>query len=151
MTIQPLAQWRWDHERDSVLADDNAERLASVEQRRGAEQQRKQYLDRVTLNDLLNHRFFAKWDGYPSSRGIHASRRIMEQTVRELLNLGTDPSERDRMAVLQRCIESFNELDAQLHFIETVEREDICEEFEALVHACGLGRYQHLADEWRDW
>jgi hypothetical protein len=42
-------------------------------------------------------------------------------------------------------------LDAEKRFIETVEREDICDEFEAIVHACGLGNYKDLADRWRDW
>ena len=55
------------------------------------------------------------------------------------------------MAVLQECIEAFNALDAELHFIETGEREDICEEFEAIVHACGLGGHEDLADRWREW
>ena len=55
------------------------------------------------------------------------------------------------MAVLQRCIESFNEIDRKTHWIESVERDDICVEFEAIVHACGLGRRKDLADEWRDW
>ncbi len=54
------------------------------------------------------------------------------------------------MAILKQCIESFNNLDAEMDFIETVEREDICEEFEAIVHACGLGAYTDLADRWRD-
>ncbi len=55
------------------------------------------------------------------------------------------------MAILQDCIESFNELDAEMRFIETIEREDICEEFEAIVHACRLGNYEDLASRWRDW
>jgi hypothetical protein len=75
----------------------------------------------------------------------------MAATVRLLVDLGESASEEERKAILRACIESFNELDAKLGFIETVEREDICEEFEAVVHACGLGRYENLADEWREW
>jgi len=68
-----------------------------------------------------------------------------------LLKLGPRASEKKRMAVLQHCIESFNELDAEMQFIETIEREDICAEFEAIVHACGLGHCKGLADRWREW
>jgi hypothetical protein len=74
----------------------------------------------------------------------------MTNTVEELLKHGPRASEKERMAVLQQCIESFNELDAEMQFIETVEREDICEEFEAIVHACGMGHHKDLADRWRD-
>jgi len=75
----------------------------------------------------------------------------MAITVEALVELGPRASESNRMAILQRCIESFNILDAKMHFIETVEREDICEEFEAIVHACGLGAHKDLVDRWRDW
>ncbi len=56
-----------------------------------------------------------------------------------------------RMAILQECIEGFNTLDANLGFIETDEREDICVEFEAIVHACGLGAHKELTHRWREW
>lgn len=75
----------------------------------------------------------------------------MTETVDRLQELGPNSAQADRMKVLQRCIESFNELDAQSYFIETVEREDICWEFEAIVRACGLGAHKDLADKWRDW
>jgi hypothetical protein len=75
----------------------------------------------------------------------------MTNTVNELLELGRNTSESERMAILQHCIESFNALDAEMRFIETIEREDICEEFEAIVHACGLGAHKDLADRWREW
>jgi hypothetical protein len=75
----------------------------------------------------------------------------MTNTVEKLIQLGPRASERERMAILQQCIESFNELDAEMQFIETDEREDICEEFETIVHACGLGTHEDLADRWRDW
>lgn len=85
------------------------------------------------------------------AEAIRASRDLMAATVRRLVDLGESTGEEDRKAVLRACIESFNELDAKLRFIETVARADICEEFEAIVHASGLGRYEDLADEWREW
>jgi hypothetical protein len=48
-------------------------------------------------------------------------------------------------------MEAFNKLDAQMEFIETEEREDICEEFQAVASACGLGPKARLADKWRKW
>jgi hypothetical protein len=151
LTIQPLAQWRWDNARDEVIARDAAEEAAAAEQRSRMARERQEYLRRVSLTELREHQFFARWKDYPPQKLIVASREIMSDTVEQLIGLGPTAPERERMAVLRECIEAFNRLDADTHFIETVEREDICEEFEAIVHACGLGKHEDLADEWREW
>ena len=114
--------------------------------------ERVQYLAGVTLAELRDREFFAAWREYPPENATVASRRIMASTIEKLIALGSDAPKDNRLAVLQHCIESFNEIDAEMdHFIETVEREDICEEFEAIVHACGLGDHEDLAGRWRDW
>jgi hypothetical protein len=150
LTIEPLAQWRWDHERDAVLAEDILERKAAAESQLAAQKQRDEYLSRLTLDDLRTRRFFDGWT-IPPARAVRASRQLMSRTVERLLELGPGASEDARMAILQECIEGFNALNDNLGFIETDEREDICEEFEAVVHACGLGAHQDLTDRWRDW
>ncbi len=151
ITFQPLLQWRWDHEREAMLAEDEAEARAAMQQDKTARQARQDYLDKLTLKDLRRHVFFRRWKTFPSARYIKASRMIMAGAVAALLMLGRGASKKARLAVLQACIESFNESDAESHWIETTAREDICEEFEAIVHACGLGEHKDLADEWRDW
>jgi hypothetical protein len=151
LTLQPLLQWRWDNGRDAVLAEDQVEEKKEAESRLAAHREREQYLERVTLEELREHRFFAGWKDYPPRKAIRASRKVMTDTVEELLKLRSRASGKQRMAILQRCIESFNALDAEMQFIETIERDDICEEFEAIVHACGLGAHKDLADRWREW
>lgn len=152
MAIQPLAQWRWDNDRDSVLAEDEIKDKEESQKRRRDQQDREEYLANITLNELRDHQFFPRWDEYPPKKAIRASRHIMTDTIQQLLDLGPAAPESDRMAILQDCIERFNSIDAEMeHFIETVEREDICEEFEAIVHACGLGAHEDLADHWRAW
>ncbi len=150
--LQIRAQWRWDNEREVVLAEDAAEHEAALQKRCQLEEEQKVHLTNVTLEQLQEHVFFPNWTTYPSKKAILKSRQIMEETVQALLVLGNEATEQARLAVLQVCIERFNTLDEELdNFIETGAREDICEEFEALVHACGLGTHQDLADEWRDW
>lgn len=148
---QPLLQWKWDHERDEVLAADAVKQQQASDARDKARQERKQYLARIALEELKERQHFPTWKRHPPAKATRASRKLMTKTIEDLIELGSDASEADRMTVLQQCIESFNELDAELQFIETIEREDICEEFEEIVHACGLGHHQNLADEWRDW
>jgi len=150
--IQPLAQWRWDNDRDAVLANDSIKAKAESQTRHREQKERQAYLEAITLESLLDHHFFPQWDGYTPKKAILASRRIMKDTVQKLLDIGQAAPEAERMAILQDCIERFNASDAEMdHFIETVEREDICEEFEAIVHACGLGAHEDVADNWRDW
>jgi hypothetical protein len=149
--IQPLKQWQWDHEHSAVLADDENERRKAIEQHNQRAEEQEAFLAATTLDDLRDHQFFPRWDEFLPAMVVSESRKLMAATVRQLAELGTSAPEHERMAVLQECIESFNRLDATFRFIETLEREDICEEFEALVHACGLGHYEDLADEWREW
>lgn len=149
---QVLRQWRWDHDRAAVLQEDKAAKEQQVKQREAARQEHQKRLSATTLEQLQRHKFFPKWKGHPPKKAVAASRQIMTDTVNELLRLGLVSPESQRMAVLQRYIERFNAIDEEMdHFIETVEREDICEEFERIVHACGLGAHKDLADEWRDW
>lgn len=147
---EPLTQWRWDNGREAVLAED-AEQEKAAEARPRSQRRRERHPARMTLDALRGHQVFPGWIDYPSPKAVRASRKIMNDTVRELIQLGPHVSEKDRMAVLQRCIEAFNELDARLQFIETEEREDICQEFAAVVQACELSTHEHLADRWREW
>lgn len=151
MTVQPLLQWRWDNDRDAVLAEDAEKLVRESDDRRKAALQRQDYLSQLTLNDLTTHQFFPNWDEYHSKRATRTARHIMQTTVRSLIELGESASEEDRMSLLQSCIESFNEFNTDVEFIDTVIREAICEEFELIVHACGLGQHENLADEWRNW
>ena len=148
---QPLMQWRWEHERETVLAEDAAEEAAEMLERDKVQQKRREYLDRVRLEDLRDHVFFSHWKTYPPAKEIKASREVMTRTVEKLIELSRNAPKKKRLTVLQECIESFNKLDAKKGWIETDEREDICKEFEEIVHACGLGAHEDLADKWRDW
>ncbi len=151
LTVQPLAQWRWDNDRAATLAEDVAREKQRAESWRQAQREREEHLRRITLNELRHRPFFRGWKGISPAKIIRASQKVMSDTIEKLIEIGPGASEQARMAVLQHCIESFNHLDAESGFIATLERDDICEEFEAVVHACGLGAYPDLADRWRQW
>ncbi len=149
--FQALRQWRWDHDREALQAEDVEKKSEEGRQRAQEVKARNKYLKTITLAQLLDHQFFPQWKQYPPRKAITASRIIMNETIVELIELGDSATQADRMQCLQNCIESFNLIDKKMEFIETVEREHICSEFEAIVHACGLGHHKNLADEWRDW
>lgn len=150
--IQVLAQWRWDHDREKQLAHEAVEQAALVAKRAANQQLIDAERNAMTLSKLSKHKFFEDWDDYPSAKAIRASRRIMKETIKSLIELGEKASEAERLQVLQSCIEEFNQLNSSLDdFIETTVREDICDEFELIVLASGLGHLKDLADQWRDW
>jgi len=150
--LQASLQWRWDHERETMLRED-AEKEA---QRKAAQVEGalryQQYLDGFTLEGLRTKPWFSHWQPYVSEALVSACRGIFVDTIDALIALDQVATTRTRLRILQTCIQRFNDLDDQNgHFIATIEREDICEGFDEIVYACGLRNYKNLADRWRDW
>lgn len=152
VTLQPLAQWVWDNDREQSDKNDNVKEGKSQKQRKELEASRNKYLESITLEKLLERKFFLTWDEYPSDVAKKASIAIMQNTVENLMRLPLGADESVKLIHLKDCILSFNTIDEKYdNFIETIEREDICEEFEGILNACKLGYLEDLADEWRDW
>jgi hypothetical protein len=150
--IQVLAQWRWDNDRARQLAGDAAEEAVLIAKQVANQRLLDAARNAMTLSKLSKYKFFQDWDDYPSAKATKASRKIMRQTVTALIELGEKATEEDRLRVLQNCIEKFNQLDSSMdNFIETTVREDICDAFELLVLASGLGHRKDLGDQWREW
>lgn len=148
--MQVLLQWRWDNDRASVLREDKEEARAQVLERRQAEQKRREQLAAATLPKLLKKRRFSSWSGHVSVKPLRATRQLFRDTIQALIDLGSEPRTRDSLRILRSCIQSLNALDEQHEFIDTIEREDLCEEFEEIAHAAGFGQ-DSVADRWRDW
>lgn len=147
-----LEQWRWDHERETVLAEDAVKAAEFKARQAELERQRGEALKNMTYAQFRDQRLFPDW-GEPTPRKmIAASRKLMKETAARLEALGPKPDREAARAVLRDCIVGFNRLDEENdHWIETVEREDICSHFSALAHIAGFGDEPELADEWRDW
>lgn len=151
LQIQPLMQWRWDNEREEVLLEDELANRKSLKENESMALNRKNLLKSISLLNLQKYHFFTLWKDYPPQESIEISRNIMSSTVEALLSLDENAPDLKKISFLQECIERFNIANEKSRFIETVEREDICEEFELIVYASGLEKYKDLADKWRDW
>jgi len=152
LSIYVLDQWRWDHEREAVLREDQARAIARTNQRETEIRQRQEYLAHVTLQDLRNKQRFANWAGTVSKDALQATRKVFHDTIAALIALGPDRPETVVFEKLEECIVVLNTLNMQYAgFIETLEREELCAEFEEIVHASGLGHHDNLADLWREW
>jgi hypothetical protein len=144
-----LKQWRWDHERAAVVAEDDAEFKAWQEK---AERHRREALRELTYAKFRDQKLFRDWGPPTPRKMIAAARTLMRETATRLESLGEKPDRDSARAVLRDCILAFNRLDEENgHWIETVEREDICSHFYELAHLAGFDDEPDLGDEWRDW
>lgn len=136
--------WQWKIDREGY---ETARAVVRQELERVNAQQSSQP-EPLTLADFRRTTLFAGWEGYREKSLIEASRRIFGATVDKLA--GLEPGQVDaRLNVMQACIEQFNDLDSEHAFIETIEREEICEAFAQLARIVGLE--EDLADRWREW
>lgn len=111
--------------------------------------------DDLNLADLRTRKAFESWEGYVDPGIIEECRKVYEETIDSLLGLGEDAPAEERLRILERYVERFNELDkAHDHFIMTIEREDICECFGQIADIVGLDgitECDDLPNVARDW
>src|SRR6185503_20845331 len=81
----------------------------------------------ATLEKLQKTQPFSTWIGMTDTKAVQASNLIYQATLSSLIRIGAGKPSSSYLPVLNGYIEEFNRLDAQYHFIETIEREDICE------------------------
>lgn len=152
LALQVLLQWRWDNDREALLEEDAEEEKRRTVERATEARRRREYLEDLTLEALRRKKWLKTWTSFPPAKATSACRKNFRDTVDALIRLGPEAKREEVLAILQACIERFNSLDATMgHFIETVEREILCEEFEEIAHAAGLGESEDLADKWREW
>lgn len=150
--LQIMLQWRWDNDREALLAEEAKRDSHRTRQDEAEAVARKQHLASLTLDRLLADRRFLNWEESHKPEVVRASQQIFQDAIRSIRALGSEPNEGEVFSCLRRCIERFNDLNEEYsHFIETLEREQICECFEELVHAAGFGHHAGLADRWREW
>ena len=147
-----LTQWRWDHDRQALLREEQrVARKSKLEQAQVA-RRRQAELDRLTLESLKKKRRFSFWRGNRPDKAIAACRQTFRDAVSALITLGPKPKKRAVADVIHRCVAQLNALDERYDgFIETGEREELCREIDELVYVAGLRGSDGLADRWREW
>jgi hypothetical protein len=149
LAFQVLTQWRWDHERDAVVAED---KLKEEQELRERTAQLSQRAKPVPLATLRKERLLEDWQGTVPAALLRKCRAILRSAIDELIALGPRPKRAAAMKVLRACTEALNELDeAEGHFIETIEREDLCDAIDRLAMSVGIETKESVADRWRDW
>jgi hypothetical protein len=132
------AQWRWEHERERVVAEDaraelarGGALLAAVQQQRS----RREALVRTGLRGLKPRRFFAAWRGALPAALITRAEALMQAAIAALE--GKTPAQAAKR--LSGLVRAFNRLDAAHgHRFGAPDAEDVMEAVGELALACGV-------------
>jgi len=104
-----------------------------------------------SLKDFRGLQAFADWEESHPARVAQAALKILHETADALLRLGAEASGPAGVKVLKQYIERFNELNDKECFIDTIDREDICEYLYRLAELSGLEEHAESVEELRDW
>lgn len=143
-------QWRWDHDREALLRDEAqlAADLAETQRKRAAAH--AELMRTLTLDSLLDRRWFASWEDFDSILPLHECRSIIDKLVTEL-RAAPMLTLRVVKKHLKQSVKDVNCLDAEHHFISTIEREDLYEAYEHIMCAAKFPQVVDQVDQWRKW
>jgi len=138
-------QWRLRFDREAFMAE--LERL----EREYEEKERKRRENR-SLKSMQRERPFAHWaDQWPRTV-VTTAHRIVRNAATELLALqGAPDAKPQRIAVLKRAVDQFNELYASTGCIETGEAAEIFDWVEQLASRVGLSNRDEQLTGHRTW
>ncbi len=93
-----------------------------------------------------------------TEENCNAARGIFDDLIAELIKLGEEAREEDKIGKFKIAVESLNELNDETDgaLIETGEREELCPLIDLIARKVGMdpnkyGDGEGLASEWRDW
>lgn len=104
----------------------------------------------LSLEEIRQVAFARRWRGHVPEEAIRKTVEIIQTTVDALQSLGSKPEARATRKIIRDGVQRFNDLERRHGFIETIEREDIGESFNAMAEACGL-KVDDVTAPWREW
>lgn len=114
----------------------------------------------MTLQELRNKKPTETWkeymgedeeEGLFTDENIAETERALDEFIDELIYLGIEPSEDEIMSCVEKVVLKLNDLNEQYdYYIETMEREDLCEFIIKAAQIAGLETDEDITEEWRD-
>lgn len=113
----------------------------------------------MTLQDMKNNKPTEEWresleegDELFTEESITESERALDDFVNGLIALKGDKSEEKIMELVKKVVIEFNILnDKYDYYIETLEREDLCDFIMEAAQTAGLETDEDITEEWREW
>ncbi|MEM5005423.1 hypothetical protein ABEP42_28710 [Priestia megaterium] len=110
------------------------------------------------MEELKNNKPTAAWqqrmedDEIFTVENIKATDEILDTYINRLEGSVDKMSEQDILEYIQEIVIGLNELNEQFdYFIETLEREELCEFIIKAANAAGLETEEDITEEWREW
>ncbi|MDM8148436.1 hypothetical protein [Priestia megaterium] len=110
------------------------------------------------MEELKNNKPTAAWqqrmedDEIFTVENIKATNEILDTYINRLEGSVDKMSEQDILEYVQEIVIGLNELNEQFdYFIETLEREELCEFIIKAANAAGLETEEDITEEWREW
>jgi hypothetical protein len=110
------------------------------------------------MEELKNNKPTAAWqqrmedDEIFTVENIKATDEILDIYMNKLEGSVDKMSEQDILEYVQEIVIGLNELNEQFdYFIETLEREELCEFIIKAANAAGLETEEDITEEWREW
>ncbi|GAB1804276.1 hypothetical protein MUB15_01990 [Priestia sp. OVS21] len=110
------------------------------------------------MEELKNNKPTAAWqqrmedDEIFTVENIKATDEILDTYINRLEGSVDKMSEQDILEYVQEIVIGLNELSEQFdYFIETLEREELCEFIIKAANAAGLETEEDITEEWREW
>jgi len=110
------------------------------------------------MEELKNNKPTAAWqqrmedDEIFTVENIKATDEILDTYINRLEGSVDKVSEQDILEYVQEIVIGLNELNEQFdYFIETLEREELCEFIIKAANAAGLETEEDITEEWREW
>lgn len=92
-----------------------------------------------------------------SAENCDTATGIMDNLIADLQAAGENAAEQTKLALFEKAIKAYNDLNDEISgFIETGEREDLCEVLDMITIAAGLQPSDYadgegISDLWREW
>ena len=110
------------------------------------------------MEELKNNKPTAAWqqrmedDEIFTVENIKATDEILDTYINRLEGSVDKMSEQGILEYVQEIVIGLNELNEQFdYFIETLEREELCEFIIKAANAAGLETEEDITEEWREW
>ncbi|MGE1114657.1 hypothetical protein ACQJ0K_23170 [Priestia megaterium] len=110
------------------------------------------------MQDLKNNKPTVAWqqrmedDEIFTVENIKATEGILDTYMNRLKDSVDKMSEQDILEYVKEVVIGLNELNEQFdYFIETLEREELCDFIIKAANAAGLETEEDITEEWREW
>lgn len=113
----------------------------------------------MTFEELAKNKPTVEWkqrmdedDDFFTDENINATNEVLDTYLNNLKELENNSTEEEILESVKIVVISLNELnDNYDYFIETMEREELCEFIIEAASIAGLESEEDITEEWREW